>query len=475
MAKVNLFGLSMRGVSPVISAQRRINCYVQVEEEEDKTKLSLIGSPGLTLFVGENISGASRCLWPVNSLSTPLLFSLNQNTLYSITNAGIVTAIGTIGTSSGDASMVDDGTFLMLVDGDKGYAYNMMVPAGLNEITDGNFTTSPKTVTWDDTHFIVNDGVTNEWQASAEGDPTTWPAVQINFTGSAGALQAVIADHSIVNIYGGKFTEFWQDTGSTDNPYARIPGSAQEFGLKSAWSLAKFDNSMVGLFADKQGALRVGRMSGFRPDPLSTQAIDFLLQSYTNTENAVGYAYTNAGHPMYQISFPSDNATLEYDGRSKSWGERQDTSGNRYWGNKFANLVNRKLVADYRNGQIYEIDDTVYTDNGSSLPMEVWSKHIWNDDKYISIDQLQIDIEQGVGNLIGQGSAPRMMLEVSKDGGRTFKAISWSNMGAIGQYTQRCIWKSLGAARDWVLKLRVTDPVKRIITGATANVTGGTF
>lgn len=475
MTKVALFGLGMRGVSPVISAQRRINCYAQIEEEQDKSKLSLIGSPGLTLFVGSNISGPSRCLWPVNSLTTPLLFTLNSGTLYSITNAGIITAIGTIGTTSGDASMVDDGTFLMLVDGSAGYTYNMLVPAGLNQIVDGNFTAHPKTVTWDDTYFIVNDALTNQWQASANGDPTTWPATQINFTGNAGALQAVLADHSLVNIYGPKFTEFWQDTGSADNPYARIPGSGQEFGLKSAWSLAKFDNSMVGLFADKQGAVRIGRMSGFRPDPISTQAIDYILQSYTNTEDAVGYAYTNAGHPMYQISFPTANATLEYDGRSKSWGERQDATGNRYWGNKFANLVNRKLVSDYRNGNIYQLDDTVYTDNGSTLAMEIWSKHIWSDDKYISIDQLQIDIEQGVGTVMGQGVAPQMMLEVSKDGGRTFKAISWSNMGALGHYTQRCIWHGLGAARDWVLKLRVTDPVKRCITGATANVTGGAF
>ncbi len=321
--------------------------------------------------------------------------------------------------------MVDDGTFLMLVDGQAGYTYNMLVPAGLNLITDGNFTANPKTVTWDDTSFIVNDGITNQWQASNNGDPTTWPATQINFTGSAGALQSILASNSIVNIYGGKFTEFWQDAGTADNPYARIPGSAQEYGLKSAWSLTKFDNSMVGLFADKQGAVKVGRMSGFRPEPISTQAIDFLLQSYSNTEDSVGYAYTNAGHPMYQINFPTADSTLEYDGRSKSWGERQDTNGSRYWGNKFANLVNRKLVSDYRNGNIYQLDDTVYTDNGSAIPMEVWSKHIWNDDKSVSVSQLEIDIEQGIGTSMGQGVAPRMMLDVSKDGGRTFKAVSW--------------------------------------------------
>jgi hypothetical protein len=48
-------------------------------------------------------------------------------------------------------------------------------------------------------------------------------------------------------------------------------------------------------------------------------------------------------------------------------------------------------------------------------------------------------------------------------------------MGQIGEYTQRVKWRSLGAARDWVLKLRITDPVKRVITGASAELTVAGF
>jgi hypothetical protein len=107
--------------------------------------------------------------------------------------------------------------------------------------------------------------------------------------------------------------------------------------------------------------------------------------------------------------------------------------------------------------------------------MEIWSKHIWQDDKYLTIPQIQVDIESGVGLTMGQGSNPQIMLEVSKDGGQTFTAVAWASMGAIGAYTQRVIWRRLGRARDWVLKLRVTDPVKRIITGASAEIVGGAF
>src|SRR3990167_11521316 len=89
--------------------------------------------------------------------------------------------------------MVDNGTNLMLVDGANGYYYNMITPAGLTQIVDGNFTTSPKTVTWQDTYFVVTSGATNQFQLSDNADPATWPAVNINFTGAApGSLQAGI-------------------------------------------------------------------------------------------------------------------------------------------------------------------------------------------------------------------------------------------------------------------------------------------
>src|SRR6266404_4002889 len=117
----------------------------------------------------------------------------------------------------------------------------MVAPAGLNQIVDGNFTTSPKYVTWQDTYFIVTSGATNQFQLSKNADPTTWPAVNISTTGSApGALQAALADHSVLLLFGGDYAEFWQDAGTPDFPYAVIPGSAQTFGLISPWSLAQY-------------------------------------------------------------------------------------------------------------------------------------------------------------------------------------------------------------------------------------------
>jgi hypothetical protein len=474
--RVDLFGVGTKSESPAITAQRRINCFVERRQEREKTTFALVGTPGLTAFCTTIGASPSRGMWPVNTLATPLVFTVHAGTLYSINNAGVTAVIGAIGTTTGDVSMVDNGTFLVLVDGAAGYSYNMVTPAGLNLITDGNFTTSPKAVTWQDTYFIVSSGATNQFQLSAQGDPTTWPAVNIAFTQSSpGALQNIIADHSTLIPFSDVNTEFWQDQGTIGLPYAPIPGSAQEFGLAAPFSLAKYDNSLAGLFHNRMGGPNVSRMSGFRLQKISDEDIDYLLQSYATVSDAEGYAYQYGTHPMYQINFPTPLKTLLYDGFSKVWSELQDTNGSRHWGQKFANFQNKLLVSDYRNGNIYRLDGTNYTDNGANVGMEVWSKHIWQDDKYIGIQQVQIDMQQGVGTATGQGANPQIELDVSRDGGNSFYSVGFASVGPAGDYTQRVMWTSLGTARDWVLKLRITDPVFRVITGARAELVMGTF
>lgn len=477
--RVNLFGVGTKSKSPAITCQRRINAFVSIRREMDRTQYAVVGRWGLKDFVTSLGSNPIRGMWAVNTLTSPLLFVVSMNTLYSVNNAGVTTTIGTILTNSGDVSMADDGTFLVLVDGTNGWVYNMSTGT-LTKITDGNFTTSPSTVTWQDNYFIVTSDTTRQFQLSQISpsiDPTVWPAVQINFTGAgAGAIRAGIADHSILNLFGDYYTEFWQDTGSPDFPYALIPGSSAEFGLVAPWSLAKYDNSIAGLFQNTMGGVNVSRMSGFALKKISDEDIDEILSDFINVADARGYGVMFDGHPMYILNLPSAGATYMYDGLSNIWSELQDYQGKRFWGDKFANFQNRLLVSDYRNANIYQLDDATFLDSANMLPIRLDTKHIWNDDKYIGIKHVQLDFEAGVGDgTTGQGANPVIDLQISKDGGRTFRSVGYSGIGQVGQYTKRVTYNSLGAARDWVLSLRMTDPNKFILTGASAEMSGGAF
>jgi hypothetical protein len=480
--RVDLFGVGTLSESRAITAQKRINCQVEVRREQDRTTHALTSRAGLKLFVTPDPNNPSRGMRAVNSLSAPLLFTVHANTLYSVNTAGTVTAIGAIGSTTGDVSLSDDGTYLVFVDGAKGYVYNMIAPAGITQITDGNFTTSPRTVTWQDNYFIVTSRLTRQWQLSQISpsiNPLVWPAVQIGFASSgSGSLQGGIASHSMLNLFGDTYAEFWQDAGSPDLPYTLVQGAGQEYGLAAPFSLQRFDNALIGLFKSREGGLNVSRVQGFSFKKVSDHDLDEIIAGYSTALDAEGISYNFAGHPCYILNFPTAGKSWLFDGYSNVWSELTSSTGvaaGRYLGNKSATLNNSNYVSDYANGNIYLVDSNNFTDNSNPMTMEVWSKHIWKDDKYIGIIQIQIDIESGVGLVSGQGSQPVCDLQVSKDGGFTFNSIGFSSMGLLGDRTARLKWNSLGAARDWVLKLVITDPVKRVITGASAEVQGGGF
>lgn len=94
------------------------------------------------------------------------------------------------------------------------------------------------------------------------------------------------------------------------------------------------------------------------------------------------------------------------------------------------------------------------------------SPHINQERKRITVRSFQLDGEQGVGLRTGQGEDPQLTLRVSRDGGRTWGTLKFGNVGAMGQYAYRTIWRQLGQARDWVFWVQMADPVKTAWTAA---------
>jgi hypothetical protein len=64
------------------------------------------------------------------------------------------------------------------------------------------------------------------------------------------------------------------------------------------------------------------------------------------------------------------------------------------------------------------------------------------------------------------------MLDWSDDGGHTWSAEHWRDIGAVGRYKDRVRWKQLGQSRDRVYRVTITDPVKRVILSASSEAKG---
>lgn len=452
--KQSLFGVGLQGKTLNVSAQRRINLYLEFRPEDDGIRLVAHGTPGLTLFADFGDTPA-RGVHVVGSL----LYVVHRGTFWEVNNAGVMTSRGTLLTTSGRVYFADNGTSIMVVDGTYGYTFNTSTPGTpLAQIVDVDYVAA-NSVTWQDQYFIQDKVSSGRFYISASGDPTNWAALDFaNAEGNPDNLVRVIADHGELVLFGDVTTEFWGNSGAQDFPYARLGSSVVEWGLAARESLTKFQASLMFLGRNRMGECQVVLLNGYTPEPVGGQ--DFLdaINKYSTVNDATAFSYMNNGHPFYQINFPTAGKSWLYDGSTKVWSEVGGET-TRHSANLGVFFINRMIVTDYSTGKLYTLDKTSYTDNGASILREIVSRTLVGDD-YIPISQLWVDMETGVGLATGQGSDPQVSLEISNDRGHTWSTEEWRSFGPIGDFQARAWWNRLGSEYNWTFRLKISDPVK---------------
>ena len=473
MALANIFGVGLQGKSPNITAQKRVNAYVEMQNDQDKTRLVLIGTPGRELFT---TFGDTPCRGAI--AVGDLMYVVHRNTFYEVNNAGTRTSRGTLNTSTGRVDMCTNGAQVMVVDGTNGYSYTI-ASLTFAQISDNDFPNGAYTCSWQNGYFKAEK--TNKFYISAINDCTSWDATDYGTAEAApDNIVRVLDDHGETLIFGTVTMEPWGVTDSTDFPYQLIPGATSEVGLAARNSLAKFDDSVAFLGRNRLGQVQVYKLRGHAALPISSPELDSLINSYTVVGDATGFSFMLGGHPMYQLNFTQQNVSLLYDGLASVqagqpvWSPLQSgLNGDRDRAEFSCAFVSKVRTFDYENGNVYNMAPSVYDDNGDPLPFIVQGKHVMAGYDRITVDRLFADFETGVGTATGQGSAPLVGLEVSRDGGHSFGTQMWASLGAIGEFRTRAEWRRLGTARDFVFRLTVTDPVKRVLVGAAIDAEAG--
>lgn len=105
---------------------------------------------------------------------------------------------------------------------------------------------------------------------------------------------------------------------------------------------------------------------------------------------------------------------------------------------------------------------TSWTSNGSAATTVT---HSAPDYVGISYDGATFDSWQTI-----PPTGAQVMLQVSKDGGHTFGNELWQQMGKEGDYKKQLSWRRLGVSRDFVFRVRVTDPAKVVLINAALDV-----
>lgn len=460
---IPLFGVGNKARSVDASAQRRLNLYVEVNQDAEKHVLTMYPTPGLVSFIDFG-AFPSRGMYQKGNFN----YLVNRDKLYKIANDGSFTVLGTLNTNAGRVDMADNGVQLMIVDGTNGYIVTLATDV-FAQITDVDFP-GADTVTFLNQRFIVSEPNSGRFYWSGLLDGFSWDALDFATAESdPDDLVRVFAEAGQLFLFGDKVTEIWGDSGAADQAFVKIGGGAVEWGLAARWSLVKYMDSLAFLRKNRLGQAQVCLMSGASAVPISNPQIEAEITSYGDVSNATAHAYMINGHPFYQINFPTVGKSWMYDGQSKSWSPRESFGG-MHRVNFAVQLLGSIYGADFENGKLYKIEPDVYTDDGQPITREFISRH-QSTGNYSRCTEIWVEMEGGVGLQTGQGEDPQIMMQVSRDGGHTYGNELWRSIGKVGEYKARANWHRLGRARDWVFKFRVTDPIKTVFVQVWGRIT----
>lgn len=458
-----------------------MNLYPEINElgtGKEREVAALYGTPGLQSLVdlGE---GEIRGQWVA---SNGQYFVVRRDKLYRVDSSWVGTELGTLTTTVGPVSISDNGYQLVIVDGSIHGFYLTLLTSAFGELDfpdEVNSVTFAGTdqVDYLDGRFIFNHKGYQTFFIS-ELNAITFDILEFaSIEGSPDKLMSHIVNYREIWFFGDKSAEVYFNSGDAAFPFSRVSGAFIEHGCAARFSVAKLDSAVIWLGKDDKGQGVVYLAQGYQPKKISTQAVDYAIQKYSNIEDAVAYTYQDRGHSFYVLNFPTADTTWVYDLSTSMWHERAYTNNgqlSRHRGSTHAFAHGVHVLGDFENGKLYALRDDVYTDDGAPLTRMRISPHSTAGLRRVFYNSFQLDIESGVGlDGVGQGTDPKAMLQFSDDGAHSWSNEKWTGMGKIGQRKVRSIWHRLGNSRDRVFKVVITDPVKVVLIGAELDVSVG--
>lgn len=387
------------------------------------------------------------------------LYKVTDTTLYQVDILGNHTALGTI-PGSYRCRMKAMGSQIIIVNG-SGLAF-VWNGTSLTQITDPNLGT-PRGVAVLNNQAIYDAGTGQGFDVSNVGVPGT-----INGLNNAAAESASddllipAAWRETLYLMGKETIELWYNSGQGNPPFDKIQGAVLNIGLGAIDSVADMPDFMFFFGSDKQfHSLTPG--STAVDTVISNPAMAKEFQDYLVTDDCIGWTQQLEGQWFYVATFPTQNVTWVFPvgGEWFQWGS---SAAGRIRANSYANVFGKKLVAEYNSGNIFELDPETYTDNGEAIirtrdSAPIHSGLLGADNKEFEINSLELVVETGVGLLVGQGSDPRIMFSVSRDGGKSFGTERQMRIGTLGE---RVLVRANALGRfkpqGCVIRVRFSDP-----------------
>lgn len=296
---------------------------------------------------------------------------------------------------------------------------------------------------------------------------------QLYFSGESSSdnVNAVHAVGPTLYVFGPKSVDVFQRGSGELEDWIRVSyTSTNAFGLEAPDSVASTGGSVYFIASGAQYGKCCMKVTGTSFEKVSEDWLDNrLLQE--STTSAYGFCYSVGEHSFYVMQLNSVGETWCRDQLDGGWHNRTSrdsksgiegqwrAGGVAYYREKFFTFTNDGLVCEFQ-GDYWSED---YPD-GTSLPMVRHRQTAVITDGLKPFTFEELAVECNVGTWNDYSLQPKLLLEVSKDGGNTFGNVRSASLGRTGDYSHRVRWLNLGMVRLCVIRLTYSHPTDLVLT-----------
>lgn len=457
------------------AAKECINLYPFNPMTDASSQGGLLQTHGIVGFSDTNFAVVAEIM------HKGVLFFVAGNTLYSSTDAGVQTLIGTIGTVFFTPQMATNGEVLCVqVPTGGGYFYDAV--SGFREITnsvyqgyqaenngvlgvdsiDGYF------IFCTEKNFFHTDLVTSvtlgtDFPALAFADGEDRPDDNVRVMRFKG--EAIL--------FGTQSYEIWRNVETEPFAFARIDGATQDKGLATYGGVTQADNTFFFVGNGPNEETAIWKASGFAPQKISTESIDDIMNESNGAlaylDNAWSYSFEGHVFVGFSANIASGNKTVVYDVTASVlqqrpiW-HRRASNGLTYYGVNVVINAYGKLMAGGLTGLGF-FDKNTNTELGQVVERKISIPYIENSGDPFFMSEVELRAQTGVGLEGWQESAanknPSVLCRYSDNFTKTWVNKGEKSLGISGDNTEKLIWRRFARVDNMrVLEFSISTAAK---------------
>lgn len=496
---INVVGSSVFGIYPKISLEKTYNMFIS-----DEWMSNYAGFQKRTDILP---NGEGRGLF--HSIRGDFLIVVVASTVYKLKNNLAPQFIGDLDTTSGEVFIDENlSNQICIVDGESAWIYNYTN----NILTKQTMTfignpIIPGYVCYHNTFFLFGSSVTSDnsqnWYVF-EFDTDNTIKLNSQFSlqtkpDTALAVKRLPGRGNNVLVLGSTVGEVWNQVGNEEN-YRRVSSFNIDSGTVSVSTIAACDEFVCWLAQNENNSPYITLTDGASTKRISTDGIDYLLQTLQFPKESTAFFYRQDGHLFYQITFfnKKDNLSLIYDFNTQKFFHVSDQRLDYHPARQVVYFNEKTYFVSLNDAGIYEtgtefidynynlnqntrgeeiprirIPQTIRRPNSSIFRVGMFTfwleqgvNNFYRDDLPVCdgllvtemgepiVTEIGLMMMSEAGECLMEENRPRVDMSFSKNGNQSFSNIVGKELNRNGVYRNQIKWWRMGQANEFTIQLR---------------------